>query len=123
MSQIEWNDYTQWFDWLCQTFRLEDKINGFIYVKTSPEVAYQRLIRRNRHGEESIPLEYLKALAMKHDQMMGHLSTKYKVLVIDGDRDFKNNPEIQKDIVQKIAEMWPKEESKQETASCESSKP
>jgi deoxyadenosine/deoxycytidine kinase len=111
MSKIEWDDYTHWFDWLCQTFTLERKINGFIYVKTSPEVAYQRLIRRNRHGEESIPLEYLKALSAKHDQMMSHLAEKYPVLVIDGDQDFKNDESVQAAIVAQIIQKWPQFES------------
>lgn len=104
MTQIEWIDYTKWFDWLIDMFQLDTKIHGFIYVRTSPEVAHQRLVKRQRHGEESIPLKYLQLLHEKHESMMTLLAKKYPVLVIDGDQDFKNDREIQRKIAEQITQ-------------------
>jgi deoxyadenosine/deoxycytidine kinase len=106
MSGIEWNDYSNWFDWLSGHFNLDKKINGFIYIKTTPEVSHKRIVTRNRHGEEGIPMEYLKALSEKHDKMIEILSRKYPVLVIDGDLDFKNDKKIQEDIAHQVIKFW-----------------
>jgi deoxyadenosine/deoxycytidine kinase len=110
MSKIEYNDYISWFDWLAKNFKFNEKIHGFIYVKTTPEIAHQRIVSRNRHGEETIPFEYLKALSDKHEKMFKLLEEKYPVLVVDGDLDFKNNKEIQQNIAEQVIKFWQKEQ-------------
>lgn len=106
MNKIEWEDYCKWFDWLSTHFKLDQKINGFVYVKTSPEVSHKRIVERNRHGEETIPMEYLKALSEKHDKMIDTLKTKYPVLIIDGNLDFKNDKKVQDDIANQVVKFW-----------------
>ena len=87
MNDIEWNDYTSWFDWLSDRFNVKPK--GFIYLQASPEVSYERIKKRNRSGEETIPFDYLQCLHKKHEMW---LLDEPNVLVLNVDEDFENNP-------------------------------
>lgn len=70
------------------------KPDGFIYLKTSPEVCFSRLKTRNRSEEADVPLEYLEKLSFNHDDWLirknGITPQAYKaipVLVLDRDLD------------------------------------
>ena len=97
MSEIEWRDYMSWFDWLTESFDVKPK--GYIYLRADPEVSYERIKIRNRGGEESIPLDYLKTLHEKHDDW---LLKEKNVLVLDVNEDFKNNIDKLSDMIQKV---------------------
>jgi len=88
INDIEWNDYNGWFDWLVQAFDV--KPAGFIYLRCSPEVSYERIQKRNRSGEENIKFEYLRNLHEKHDNW---LLNEEKCLVLDVNEDFEKDPE------------------------------
>ena len=105
MNDIEWTDYKAWFDWLEESFKLPEKITGFIYLKTDPKVVYKRIASRNRSEESQISLDYLITLDNKHDKMINQMGIKHNVLVLDGDLDFKNDLNIQNDLVNKIKEF------------------
>lgn len=97
MGEIEWNDYTQWFDWLTESFDVKPK--GYIYLRADPEVSHERVKIRNRGGEESIPLDYLKTLHEKHDDW---LLKENNVLVLDVNEDFENNPDKLSEMIQQV---------------------
>lgn len=97
MGEIEWNDYTHWFDWLTESFDVKPK--GYIYLRADPEVSHERVKIRNRGGEESIPLDYLKTLHEKHDDW---LLKENNVLVLDVNEDFENNPDKLSEMIQQV---------------------
>lgn len=97
MTDIEWADYTSWFDWLTKSFNVNP--SGYIYLRAEPDVSYDRVKIRNRGGEESIPLEYLKSLHDKHDDW---LLNETNVLVLDVNEDFENNPAKLSEMVIKV---------------------
>jgi len=101
MSDIEWNEYTRWFDWLWEEFRLEDAMSGYIYMKCSPETCMERINKRSRGEEKNIPIEYLRDLNVLYDDMIGSLPDR-KVLVLDADRDFLNDQVTRADYISKI---------------------
>jgi len=86
MNDIEWNDYSEWFSWLSDRFNV--KPNGFIYLQASPEVSYDRIKKRSRSGEETIPFDYLERLHNKHEKW---LMDEPNVLILNVDEDFENN--------------------------------
>lgn len=61
---IQYQIYQAWFD----EFRTDDEYK-FIYLRTSPEVAHQRVNKRGRKGE-TIPLEYLKECHRYHEEWL-----------------------------------------------------
>lgn len=89
MNQIEFDDYTNWFTWLEESFDI--KPSGYIYLRADPDISYSRISKRSRSGEETIPLDYLKSLHEKHDNW---LLNEKNVLVLDVNQDFENDPVV-----------------------------
>ena len=110
ISSIEWETYNLWHKELKQIFKIE--IKGAIYLRTTPEICYERIKKRNRNGEESIPLDYLRKLHDKHEEWLlkrpirqeniswfslhkDHISS---VLELDGNIDLYNFEERKKQL-------------------------
>ena len=79
MSKTEWQLYCKLWDWLQSNWCAEpDKI---VYLRTPAEECQERIAKRGRSEETTIPLEYLRDLEMLHDEWLLH---NPKALVIDG---------------------------------------
>lgn len=102
MNKIEYDIYNRWHSWLVDTFHV--KPDAYIYLKTSPQISQDRTKKRNRDGEETIPIEYLEILHDKHEKWMKHEKNNHKVLVVDVSNDF-NNEEKMMTIIQQINEQ------------------
>ena len=92
MSTLEWQLYTEWFEWLVERYTVRPA--GFIYLRTSPKVCYERLAKRARSEEAAVPLSYLQSLHDKHeawlikkDGIANYLKT-VPVLILDCDSEF-----------------------------------
>ena len=107
MSGLEWQIYQEWFSWLVENYTQKPK--GFIYLKTSPRVCFDRLVKRSRSEESSIPLDYLVSLHNKHEDWLvhGHDVTGYlkdvPVLVLDCDEEFEMDLVRRAAFVEKVA--------------------
>ena len=88
IEEVHYQIYLKWFD----EFAKETKIDGVIYVHTSPNVCYDRIKKRSRTGEESIPLEYLKKCHEYHDKWI--LNEEENLQIIDGNVDTQQSPDI-----------------------------
>ncbi len=99
MTEMEWNIYKEWFEWLVENYA--PKPNGFIYLKTDPEVCYTRLKKRARTEESTIPLDYLKSLHIKHEDWLIHKKDvlgsliNTPVLTLDCNKEFETDQEVQ----------------------------
>ena len=82
INEIEHEVYQQWFNVFTEKFNLKPK--AYIYLKTSPETCAVRIKRRDRTGESSIPLEYLKELHILHDTWLAQ-EKKFGVPVLEVD--------------------------------------
>lgn len=109
MSKLEWDIYQEWFAWLVDSYVA--KPHGFIYLRTTPENSYKRLLKRSRSEESAIPLEYLSSLHTKHEDWLikkndvpAHLA-QIPVLVLDCDQEFENDPVEQLRKVQEVQEF------------------
>ena len=78
IEEVEYLIYLKWFD----EFKIID-LDGIIYIQTTPELCHQRIDKRNRKGEESIPLSYLTDCHKYHETWINATSTT-PVLFIDG---------------------------------------
>ena len=58
IDDIELNIYNNVFNELVKDIN----INGIIYIHCEPSICYQRVKKRDREGENNIPLEYLEKL-------------------------------------------------------------
>jgi deoxyadenosine/deoxycytidine kinase len=76
------------FDKLVETFSWDQ--DCIIYIKTDPEVCYERMKNRNRTCEEKVPLEYLNNLNKKHNDMIEYIKEmkpNIKIITVDGNKD------------------------------------
>jgi deoxyadenosine/deoxycytidine kinase len=62
LTELEWTLYLRWYD----SFTKNIPIGGIIYLGTSVLRSADYIVRRGRAGEESMSLDYLKALDLQH---------------------------------------------------------
>lgn len=59
-------------------------------MRTSPDVVYQRMLKRNREEERSVSLDYLRSLHEMHENWLYHktmFSCPAPVFVLNADLD------------------------------------
>ena len=83
IEDVEYTIYNKWFD----AFIGELPDLFYIYVKTTPDVCFSRVNKRNRHGEETIPIEYLTTCNEYHTKWLYNVPG-YKMLEINANNDF-----------------------------------
>ncbi len=84
--------YLNWFD----EFAKEYPIKNLIYVNADPTTCHNRIHLRARHGEEIIPLNYLKECHQYHINFIENTpdTTHDMVLKLDGNKNIYENPSI-----------------------------
>ena len=110
MSNLEWEIHKRWFDYLVKNKCTHPQ--GFIYLKTDPKVSYKRTKKRNRSGEETIPLEYfqqinerLEQFLLKKQGLLPGLSD-VPVLTLNCDQEFAQDSTRQKELLDKLSEFF-----------------
>jgi len=66
INPLEAYYYNKFFNWIEKIFPQKPK--GIIYVQCSPEISHARVNKRNRAGEEGIPLAYLTDVHVRHEE-------------------------------------------------------
>ena len=77
IDHVSYLIYNKWF----YEFN-ENALSGIIYIQTSPETCFNRILSRNRKGE-TIPLSYLQNCHKYHEEWINGTTTP--VLIIDGE--------------------------------------
>jgi deoxyadenosine/deoxycytidine kinase len=101
IEDVNYQIYLNWFD----TFSGEFPVHKVVYVKASPEKCYERIARRSREGEENIPLEYLTACSLYHDNMLDKSTDSCvcdEQLILDGNIDIYENKTQVNEWIQEI---------------------
>ena len=87
MTKLEYDIYKNWHDWLCKKFNITPKY--FIYLKTSPNICFERIKKRSRKEECNIPIHYLDNIHTHHEKWMEeNKKLGIKVLTIDVSTNF-----------------------------------
>lgn len=95
LSPLEWHLYKEWFTMLTHSTCMAPR--GFIYLSVDPEVAYERIKKRNRYAEKTLSLGYLKQIHTRHQEfLLQKLEVdaslqKTPVLVLDCNEEFEEN--------------------------------
>jgi deoxyadenosine/deoxycytidine kinase len=95
MEEVEYQIYIRWF----YTFQSEFPITHYVYLKTDPKTAYERVLKRNRPGEK-IEDYYLARCHRYHENW---LQKAESVVTIDANKDENEMIEWAK-IVSKLIE-------------------
>ncbi|MBA3751771.1 deoxynucleoside kinase [Candidatus Dependentiae bacterium] len=96
LNTLEWQIYNEWFTFLTTT---SCKLpQGFIYLRVDPEIAFERIKKRQRSAELSISLEYIHQIHTCHEDFLIHKKNmpshlaQIPVLVIDCNPEFEKEP-------------------------------
>lgn len=65
IEDINFQIYNKWFS----EFISDMPLIYYVYIKTDPKIAYERVLKRNRKGE-NISVEYLEMCSMYHDNWL-----------------------------------------------------
>ena len=95
MDRLEWNIYEKWFLFLT-THQSYAPPKGFIYLRTTPSVAYERIIKRSRSAENLISFDYINQIHSRHEDLLlnsarTELHTNAPVLVLDANINFEED--------------------------------
>ena len=83
IDEIGYQIYNRWFD----TFLGDYENVNFIYLKTDYKISYERILKRNRKGEEDIPIEYIKLCDKYHNDWLNN----EEPLILNGNIDINDN--------------------------------
>lgn len=95
LSDLEWALYKEWFSFFMRSQQIVP--HGFIYLRVEPEIAYERLRKRNRYAEKTVPLSYLRQIHEKHEQFLVHKNgtdawiKDVPVLIVDCNKEFETD--------------------------------
>ena len=78
MEDCEYAVLSEWFNWIVTNPDMDFGIDQIIYLRTDPEVAYQRIRARDRTEECKIPFQYIKDLHELHEDWLVR-KTKFQV--------------------------------------------
>jgi deoxyadenosine/deoxycytidine kinase len=67
IDKMEYDIYNRWYTEFIDDYR----VDGVIYMDTSPEICMNRVNERKRSGEEGIPLSYLERCRDYHTKWFG----------------------------------------------------
>ena len=98
IEDVNYQIYITWFD----TFAKDYPIESVIYVKTDPEICYQRIKERSRTGEDEIPLDYLTKCHDYHEKMIVEDFSKIFVLALDGNKNIRKEPLVVENWIETI---------------------
>lgn len=79
IDDVSYQIYQKLFD----TNQLEIPLGGVIYLDTPSEICFERIKKRARVGEESIPLEYLQKCDNYHKEWLNQPDLPYPVVTIN----------------------------------------
>lgn len=95
IEETEYKIYNLWFNEF-----IKDIPNiSLVYVQTTPEICYQRVLLRNRIGE-CIPVEYLKKCHEYHENWINKNKECLNILTIDGNETMCEK--LKKDNIKKV---------------------
>lgn len=80
----------KWYDWCIESANI--KTDLIVYLRTTPEVVYQRMQARAREEEDSVPIEYLMQIHEIHEDWLYRqtlFSLPAPVMIIDGDKSLE----------------------------------
>jgi len=110
MTPMEYSLYCKWHSFLTDNNE-ETDVDGFIYLRCSPEVCMKRLGMRGREEEDSVPLEYLNQINDRHEEwfikrvdLPANVGRK-PMLVVDCSGDLINNAELRRATLKKVLDF------------------
>ena len=104
LTDIEYYLYNETCRWLLKEFPCQP--DGIIYLRTSPEVCLERALKRNRLDQKD--MDFKRKLHAVHEKWLiekHNFESNVRVLVLDGNVDFKDEGDAQRAIIAQVKEF------------------
>lgn len=101
IEDVEYQIYLNWFD----EFINDIPNTGIIYVKTSPKISHERVIKRKRKGED-IPLIYLERCHLYHETWINTTDVPVLKLFGDEDKNYTNDYTLWLNIIEQFVKDY-----------------
>jgi deoxyadenosine/deoxycytidine kinase len=98
IEDVEFVVYKKWFD----DFIQELPPMKFIYIRADPSISFDRVNKRARIGETTIPLAYLENCHKYHDDWLLKEIDPKNLLIIDANEDINANTELLQQWIKQI---------------------
>jgi deoxyadenosine/deoxycytidine kinase len=87
LHQGQYNVLKEWYNYIMETFEMRADL--IIYIRTCPEVVYERMKKRGRSEESLVSLKFLQQLHLLHENWLiqGRFHRPGPVFIIDGNQD------------------------------------
>ena len=95
IDMLEWDLYNNWFN----IFSKQYPVNGIIYLSTGSTTSKERIMIRNRHGEENIDLDYLDSLDRQHKKWIDNTNIPVLTLSTEPGESVETNLEKIKEFI------------------------
>lgn len=87
---VEYSVFKEWFNFLMNSFNDTFKIDLIIYLRTEPNISFDRLQKRNRFEEKNCSLHFLEDLHRLHEKWLIEETPKEApVIIIDSNKNIK----------------------------------
>ncbi len=103
LSDLEWALYQSLCDHLFAKHVAPP--TGIIYLRTAPEVCYERLNIRNRKEEATLPLSYLEQLHAKHEAWLIN-KLDIPTLVLDGNLPYLHDSNARGQLLNSVSDFF-----------------
>ncbi|RVE41703.1 hypothetical protein evm_013649 [Chilo suppressalis] len=84
LHDAEYQVLNNWYENVSKN--LDISLDLIVYLKTSPEVVFERMIKRGRAEESEVPLEYLQQVHDAYENWLNSTDVGCEVLTIDANR-------------------------------------
>ncbi|CAH2037136.1 unnamed protein product, partial [Iphiclides podalirius] len=85
LLDAEYQVLLDWFDYTEKS--LDISLDLIVYLKTTPQVVWERMMKRGRAEESEVPLEYLKQVHESYENWLNSVDVGCEVITIDADRN------------------------------------
>lgn len=88
MSEPASSVLNEYFNWI--TSNIDMPVDLIVYLRSNPDIVYNRMMKRNRSEEQCVPLDYIRDLHKYHENWLYHrtaFSLPAPVLTLNADLD------------------------------------
>ena len=104
LSSMELTAYEYWCNFYTNYVRNIGKKN-IIYLYCDPQIAFERIKKRNRKEELEVPFDYINKIHQYHETWMTQSNKENNILVINCNIDFEHDLAYQYEIIE-IVKAW-----------------
>ncbi|XP_031563172.1 thymidine kinase 2, mitochondrial-like isoform X2 [Actinia tenebrosa] len=90
LSQVEYSVFQEWFEYLAE--HQKPHVDLIIYLRTSPEICFERMQKRRRSEESSVSMDLLTSLHERYEEWLLKKTKFYlpaPVVVVDGNQSLE----------------------------------